>query len=387
MRRARRLLPFALFAVLFAQGAAAASCERPDWPQWQRFAASAIQADGRVLESSLKANHSTSEGQSYALFFALVANDPLTFGRIWQWSKSNLAQGDLGQHLPAWLWGQGSDGRWAIQDANAASDADLWFAYSLLEAARLWQQPTYAADARALLARIRADEVVDLPGLGPMLLPGPQGFALPERLWRLNPSYLPLFILRRLTLEEPKGPWPAMARQLPSLLERSSGRALAADWIGYRATAPNRGLVVDDPQGPPLGSYDAIRVYLWAGLTDPADPQAKPLLSALAGIIQATATLGVPPEKIDVRSGQAQGQGPAGFSAALVPLLRQQGHGWLADAQQRRAAAALDADQPLRYYDQMLGLFGLGWSAGHYRFAADGRLQPSWKTPCPSTSL
>ncbi len=376
----------ALVTALLAQSAVATTCERPAWPQWQRFSATAIQADGRVLESSLKANHSTSEGQSYALFFALVANEPATFERIWQWSKNNLAQGDLGQHLPAWLWGQGPDGRWAVQDANAASDADLWFAYSLLEAARLWQRPNYAADARALLARVRADEVVELPGLGPTLLPGPKGFVLPEHLWRLNLSYLPPFLLRRLALEEPKGPWTALLRQLPTLLQGAGPHQLAPDWTGYRGTASARGLVVDDPLGPTQGSYDAIRVYLWAGLTDAADPLSKPLLAALEGMTQATADLGVPPEKVDVRSGATAGQGPVGFSAALVPFLRQQGHTWLADAQQRRAEAGLGADQPLHYYDQMLGLFGLGWGAGHYRFAADGRLQPSWKTPCTSTS-
>jgi endoglucanase len=381
-----RLAQVALLTLALAEGALAARCERLDWPQWQRFAATSVQADGRVLESSLKANHSTSEGQAYALFFALVANEPDTFERLWQWSKSNLAQGDLGQHLPAWLWGQGHDGRWMIQDANAASDADLWFAYSLLEAARLWQRPAYAEDARALLARIRADEVVELPGLGPMLLPGPRGFALPEHLWRLNPSYLPPFLLRRLALEEPKGPWTAMARQLPALLQGASDQHLAADWLGYRATAPQHGLVVNDPLGPPQGSYDAIRVYLWAGLTDPGDALARPLLAALDGMTQATATLGTPPERVELRSGLTEGHGPVGFSAALVPFLRQQGHTWLADAQQRRAEAGLGADQPPRYYDQMLGLFGLGWSAGHYRFAADGRLQPSWKSPCTSTS-
>lgn len=382
----RRFAWLALVTALFAQSAVAATCERPAWPQWQRFSTTAIQADGRVLESSLKANHSTSEGQSYALFFALVANEPATFERIWQWSKNNLAQGDLGQHLPAWLWGQGRDGRWAVQDANAASDADLWFAYSLLEAARLWQRPDYTADARALLARVRADEVVELPGLGPTLLPGPKGFVLPEHLWRLNLSYLPPFLLRRLALDEPKGPWTALLRQLPALLQGGGPHRLAPDWTGYRGTAPARGLVVDDPLGPAQGSYDAIRVYLWAGLTDPSDSLSKPLLAALEGMTRATADLGIPPEKVDVRSGVSAGQGPVGFSAALVPFLRQQGHTWLADVQQRRAEAGLGADQPLHYYDQMLGLFGLGWNAGHYRFAADGRLQPSWKTPCPSTS-
>ncbi|MGT2491182.1 glycosyl hydrolase family 8 [Cupriavidus basilensis] len=62
-------------------------------------------------------------------------------------------------------------------DANPASDADLWFAFALLEAARLWRQPRYAEPARALLKLAAQHEVVSLPGFGTMLLPGPQGFA------------------------------------------------------------------------------------------------------------------------------------------------------------------------------------------------------------------
>src|SRR5690606_41062597 len=110
-----------------------------------------------VLESSLEKNHSTSEGQSYALFFALVANDRERFERIWRWSREILAGNDPQNMLPAWLWGQGKDGKWQVQDANSASDADLWFVYALLEADRLWQKPAYRADALALLAQ-RSEE-------------------------------------------------------------------------------------------------------------------------------------------------------------------------------------------------------------------------------------
>ena len=176
---------------LLISGVSHAACQ-VNWPHWQHFAARWIQPDGRVLESSLEKNHSTSEGQSYALFFALVANDQARFDKIWRWSRENLSGNDPQNILPAWLWGQGKDGKWQVQDANSASDADLWFAYALLEADRLWDKPNYRVDGLNLLELIKQHETTDLPGLGPVLLPGPIGFSHIGHLWRINPSYQPL---------------------------------------------------------------------------------------------------------------------------------------------------------------------------------------------------
>ena len=46
------------------------------------------------------------KGQSYALFFALVANDQATFDKVLAWTERHLAEGDLSARLPAWLWGE-----------------------------------------------------------------------------------------------------------------------------------------------------------------------------------------------------------------------------------------------------------------------------------------
>ena len=121
--------------------AGAAQAQTCDWPLWQNYAKRFIQDDGRVLNSSMKPTESSSEGQSYAMFFALVGNDRATFDKLWTWTKSNMAGADIGQNLPAWLWGKRDDGKWGAIDSNSASDADLWMAYALLEAARVWNAP------------------------------------------------------------------------------------------------------------------------------------------------------------------------------------------------------------------------------------------------------
>ena len=382
------LLSLCLLASLSAP--AAVQCTAA-WPHWELFAKQWIQSDGRVLESSLEKNHSTSEGQSYALFFALVANDQQRFAKIWRWSRENLAGNDPANILPAWHWGQGKDGQWKVQDPNSASDADLWFAYALLEADRLWKKPAYRADAMALLKLIKEREITDLPGIGPVLLPGPIGFSHIGHLWRINPSYQPVSMMRRLQAVDPQGPWQAIANLTPRLMTESGEHGFAPDWIGYRAVSPQAGMFTTDPMKGDIGSYDAIRVYLWAGMTHPSDPLAKPVLQSLWGMARATASSGVPPEKTNVQTGHVEGESPSGFAAALVPYFRALNQPWLEELQYQRAVAALDQWQagtgraPF-YYDYMLTLFGLGWADGRFSFTADGRVQPYWESPCSATA-
>jgi endoglucanase len=132
-------------------------------------------------------------GQAYGLFFALVANDRRTFDTILAWTENNLAQGDLSAHLPAWL-GRAPDGAWRVLDANAASDADLWIAYTLVEAGR-WHERSYPR-AALLAKRVLDTETASVPGLGLTLLPGPTGFKLANGQWRVNPSYSPPQVIR-----------------------------------------------------------------------------------------------------------------------------------------------------------------------------------------------
>lgn len=340
-----------------------------------------------MLESSLTPNHSTSEGQAYSMMFALIANDPDRFAHLWKWTSDNMLGADIDNRLPGWLWGQGKDGQWQLQDANSASDADLWMVYALLEASRVWKRPDYRNDALKLLDSIEARLVVDLPGLGKMVLPGPQGFAQRNIFWILNPSYLPLPLLRRLAKERPAGPWKQIAANTVKMIQASSPKGYVADWIGYRMTGNQAGKFMIDPAKGEVGSYDAIRVYLWAGMTPPKDQGFAPMLAALDGMKQATAVSGVPPEKVQVMSGATEGAAPFGFSAALVPYLLAKGETQLAQQQQQRAQQNIDAatagQRPdLLYYNMMLSLFGLGWAEKRYQFRDDGTLKLSWEKSC-----
>ena len=140
------------------------------WPAWEQFKQDYISEGGRVIDPSDTRKITTSEGQSYALFFALAANDRKAFDQVLAWTRDNLAGGHLDDTLPAWLWGQKDKENWAVIDTNSASDADVWIAWSLLEAGRLWKDADYTRTGKALLKRIAREEVVKVPGLGLMLL-------------------------------------------------------------------------------------------------------------------------------------------------------------------------------------------------------------------------
>ncbi|MGB0211326.1 cellulose synthase complex periplasmic endoglucanase BcsZ [Algiphilus sp.] len=346
------------------------------WPLWDRFADGFIQDDGRVVDWTDNAR-TVSEAQAYGLFFALVANDRTRFARILAWTGDNLAGGDLGQHLPAWLWGQHPEnGNWQVLDPNPASDANLFIAYSLLEAARLWERPEYRRLAEQLLAMVRERETAVIDSRH-VLLPGPEGF-VSDGTARLNPSYVPPFQLHYLAQHDADGPWAAILAESVQALDVIAPNGLPPDWVqlgegGYRP----------DPEHGTRGSYDAIRVFLWAAMEVPGLPILDRMRGSLIPAVRIITGNGVMPEKWDVASAALSGEGPPGFQLVAATWLDSMGYDDIAD---RFAARAENQrvrglyGQPARYYDQVLALFANGLREGRFRFRADGSLIPAWET-------
>ena len=411
--RALRTCLVLLCLVGVALGASRASaapvCE--PWVRWTHFKETFVSPDGRVIDRGQSDARTVSEGQGYGLFFALVANDRATFDKMLAWTQDNLAQGSLASHLPAWLWGHKQDGSWGVIDANAASDADVWIAYTLLQAGRAWHDPHLSRLGADLAQRIIEQETTTLPGLGLTLLPGPQGFHLDARTWRLNPSYTPVQLLRGIasalpdtpsvrpqpasgshagasrstaTNESPASaatsaarPWRELVESAQVVLTHTAPHGFAPDWVQYRASG-NDGAFEADKRTVALGSYDAIRVYLWAGMLATQDTAQRNLLRSFRPMLDYVAAHGYPPEKIDTQSGAfSHNAGPSGMSAAMVPFLIAGGAQELAQAQLERVAE-LEAKTPTPYYGQALTLFGVGWYAGRFGFGPDGSLQLSW---------
>ena len=337
------------------------------WVSWEGFCQAFLQQDGRVVDHT-GGGHSTSEGQVYALFFALLSADRQRFDCILEWTKNNLAAGDLTGRLMAWKWGKTANGQWTVIDQNAASDADLWLAYTLFQAGRIWQDSRLSSMAHLIADRISNELVVNVKGLGTLLLPGKEGFQFKGDRYKLNPSYLPLFLLRGMESEQPKGPWGALIRSTVEILDKTTPKGLVADWVGASAKKGFFNFAGREC----VGSYDAIRVYLWMALTSRSDSNRSYLLKKFQGYSGLVTTQGLPPERLDACTGKTENTGPVGFSIAIMPFLQEIGATSAIERQNLRLAAT--GGVPKVYYEQALALFSQLWLEQRYEFGVDGRL-------------
>ena len=366
----KQLMVFMIF--FFSSSVLASNC---DWPQWQTFKSVYIE-QGRVVDGSDSRSITTSEGQSYALFFALVANDKQAFSHVLSWTQQHLAGGDLTAQLPAWLWGKRSNGQWGVLDNNPASDSDLWIAYSLIEAGRLWDNYYYQSLGYLLASRILREETVTQTNGEVLLLPAPHGFETKAG-YRVNPSYVPLQLITRMHALFPQQPWDNLYQSSLNLLVNTMPAGFSPDWA-----LESNGEYKVDPETGPIGSYNAIRTYLWAGMLEDGAPHKSELVSAMQPFIKATRALGGPPREVDTQSGKYSKVGSAGFSAAALPLIDATNNPDLLKQQATRASSSLVSDSNDHYYDNVLALFGLGWYEGRYRFGLNGELSPAWGESC-----
>jgi endo-1,4-beta-D-glucanase Y len=376
-----------LIAVLLLSALPASSTQSV-WPLWTHYSEHYVEADGRVVDHD-RGDLTTSEGQSYAMFFALVANDPSCFDRLYRWTVQNLAAGRLDRQLPAWSWGTRIDGTQGIKDPNSASDGDIWIAFDLIQAGRLWKRVDYTTAGEGLLQLIAQKEVFQVHGVF-ALLPGQKGFEHDGTVV-LNASYMPLFVLRSAAGSQPAGPWSQIAESLPGLLRGGSIDGFASDWVQI---TPNGTIspvsAPDKPGTPAIGSYDAIRVYLWSGLTAEGTPGRDAVLKELASMAVYTETHPLPPEFIvdgPVHMGallHVRGNGPLSYSAALIPFLEATHAFGAANEQEKRLNAAWSPSSgsygyPSHYYDQNLAMFALGFTEHRYRIRSNGELEISWQ--------
>lgn len=369
----RALLIAAFFT--FSVSAQTQQCE--PWQGWQVFKNHFISDDGRVIDLGSKQNITTSEGQSYALFFALVANDKAAFDNILDWTQENLSEGDLSTRLPAWQWGENRDKTGEILDSNPASDSDLWIAYSLSQAAILWDERRYSILAAVMAQRIMREETAYISGLGLTLLPAPAGFEFKNDTYKLNPSYSPLFIYQQFSKLYPHSPWQQLHEGSAKLILDTAYKGVSPDWVMY---SPAKGFYYDKKVSD-LGSFNAIRVYLWASMMAEDAPYKKELTAQFLPFLEDINKRGYVPLNTYATSGKTQKRGPLGFNAALLPFLASQADDSLVMAIQQKLMVDKSFTQT-RYYDSVLNLFGNSALNKRFSITADGTLKPMWSTEC-----
>jgi endoglucanase len=188
---------------------------------------------------------------------------------------------------------------------------------------------------------------------------------------------------------DPAGPWRHIALDIPLMLEQSARHGFAMDWVNY---IPGDGFY----PAPPMqtgnkdseqsgGSYDAIRVYLWAGMISSEGTLRAQVLSDLPTMSVYLANHDAPPEKVSDQGIPLAQDGPVGFSAAVLPYLRAfPDFGRLSAQQTVRMSRMRDPvtglyGKDLAYYDQNLALFSTGFLSDRFRFGSGGELNVEWK--------
>ena len=350
--------------------------EQCQWPIWQSFKQNYI-SNGRVIDNSDSRSITTSEGQSYGLFFALIANDKMAFQSLLNWTEKNLADGDLTGQLPAWLWGTLPNGQQGVLDRNSASDSDLWIAYSLMEAGRLWNDFYYQSLGYLLANRILREETITVSGLGTVLLPGKQGFILGDNHVRLNPSYVPLQLLSRMDSLLPEDQWAAVYQSSVKVIKETMPKGASPDWVEWNKTG-----FQNDRQTQDIGSYNAIRTYLWAGMLPNNDVNKAIILHQMRPIVLELEKGKGMPEVFNAQTGEMTNRGSVGINAAILPLLSAAESTQIADIYAQKIKDSLATINNGSYYNSVLTLFGLGWYEGLYQFENDGSVTPRWIHVC-----
>lgn len=340
------------------------------WPEWETFKSIYISDAGRVIDGSNSQLMTTSEGQSYALFFALVADDKQTFSKLLKWTQNNLSKGDLTINLPAWSWGLNNQTKqFSVLDSNSAADSDLWMAYVLSEAGRIWGNYYYSSLGYLIANQILQREVVQVPNYGWMILPGPKGFIISDKSWKFNPSYFPIQILRRFSELYPQSNWNEIANNSIKFIKQSSPIGFAPEW----ASLNSDGKIIKDIAERNIGGYNAIRVYLWLGMLNNEDIEKEDLMKQFSPFMELIAKDGIVSEYYDTKIGKQIGSQPIGFNSAVLPFLASSKYNNLVTKFASKIIKS-DSKQPEHYYDNALTLFGKGWMDGLYEFNKNGQL-------------
>lgn len=237
-----------------------------EWHAW----CSRFLDGGRVVDTGNQ-DVSHSEGQGYGLLLALAAKDRSIFEAILAWTEGHLPRRSDG--LLSWRWdpNRPDDPVW---DKNAALDGDLLIAWALVLAGTLWQRPDLTERGLLMARAVRSAGVI-LHGGMPVILPGPEGFTLPEGPV-VNLSYWVFPALRALMAADGHPAW--------AELVNSGHRLLASLRFGQRQLPPDWTLLAEPPRPAPgfspVFGYNALRIPLYVAWSEPA-PLAlvQPILS------------------------------------------------------------------------------------------------------------
>ena len=225
---------------------------------WAHFKRTFIRY-GRVSRPNNN-NDTVSEGQAYGMIRAVLMNDRITFDECLTWTETVLSRKDShGDKLLAWHFENGK-----VTDTQAASDADIDYAFALILAYRAWHDNHYLTLARKVLESILDHETTVINGRI-YLLPWPNKDNVADDLIAQNPSYYAPSHFKLFYAVSDDKRWLDLADTTYDLLGRlrkfsddQNEVCLVPDWIAIDQLGAIRTL----PGKPVIYGWDAVRVPL-----------------------------------------------------------------------------------------------------------------------------
>jgi D-alanyl-D-alanine carboxypeptidase len=174
VREVRDLLDYGFAAGGRAEAQATVPLNADAWPApdaqlsqaWEAYKRLALAPEGRVRRGA-RGDEASADAQAAALLQAVWLRDRAAFDSLWTWTNAALsrrrAPAGAGKRnaLFASRWARG-----AVVDWSNSTAADQRVAAALLLASRLWNEPRYERDARAILDAVLNDAAFSWPNLG-----------------------------------------------------------------------------------------------------------------------------------------------------------------------------------------------------------------------------
>ncbi|WP_417696331.1 glycosyl hydrolase family 8 [Psychromonas sp.] len=186
--------------------------------------------DGQVIDGE-NDNLSNSEGQGFALLFAVFSNDRKQFEKIWAWTQQHMQREDYLFREQVSSSEQACD-KACISSKPNASNGDIIIAWALLAAENKWDRQIYLVEGFRVLDAIKA-KLIDKKYGYQLVLPTEKGVDVGDQSEQINLSYwvFPAFNLFSEVTGDPI--WAEVYQSGISLMEwaRFGRWSLPADWM------------------------------------------------------------------------------------------------------------------------------------------------------------
>lgn len=334
---------------------AVASHERT-WNLYNKFI-SARFANNTIVAPLENGNFETAEALAYAMFFALTQKDKEHFDTLLSTVEKTLCRGDISANLPYGMKEVSSTDKDKYQ--STVTRANLFLVYDLLTAYEFFSDESYKQKALGLASLIRKECTYSHSILGTLLLPSVNTVAKRHAV-TISPNIFAPFVMQKIGQYDIE--FLALYDNTVTAVVRGSGDGYVADSLTFNQDG-------DEIIGMnTVGSFDALRFYLWLGLTCESDPNRRLLIPLYENMLKDIEKDLNVPKVANLYTHEVSGVGTLSYMASTMLLSEKK------DRDYFRTVLKNHVFKDDEFYAEVMSLFALGFDDHFFRFDHDGSL-------------